>query len=147
MALVEFQNNTAPYLNAENLNNNFNYLDEKAQEIYSTDEIIIGKWINNKPIYRKVINFGSLPNATTKDITHGITNLDKIIRYYGIAYATGSAGFITRILPASSPSGAEYTIDLYILENNIEIATAIDRSAYSAYIIIEYTKTTDEGDE
>lgn len=29
MALIEFQNNTAPYLNAENLNNNFNYLDGK----------------------------------------------------------------------------------------------------------------------
>ena len=25
MALIEFQNNSAPYLNAENLNNNFNY--------------------------------------------------------------------------------------------------------------------------
>ena len=38
MALVEFQNNTSPYLSAENLNGNFDYLDDKI------DDLKDGEW-------------------------------------------------------------------------------------------------------
>lgn len=143
MALIEFQNNTAPYLNAENLNNNFNYLDEKAQDIYSLDEVVIGKWINGKPIYRKVIDFGSLPNSDIKTVPLNINNLDNVIKLFAIA----TTGTVIRCLPASSPIGEAYNIDIDINGTNIEIRTGIDRSSYTAYIIVEYTKTTDEGDE
>ena len=37
-------------------------------QTYSTTEINTGmKWIDGKPIYRKVVDFGSLPNNTYKD--------------------------------------------------------------------------------
>lgn len=44
--------------------------------VYSTDETVVGKWIDGKPIYRKVFEIGSLPNDTTISIPHGIKNLD-----------------------------------------------------------------------
>ena len=143
MALIEFQNNTSPYLNAENLNNNFNYLDEKNN--YSTNEIVVGKWINNKPLYRKVVNIGNLPNATTKSVSTGISNLDYVTKLYGIANA--SNGFIT--LNDTYPGDATYDTRLFYNKTNgtIDIITAFDRSSYSGYVVVEYTKTTDEGDE
>lgn len=144
MALIEFQNNTAPYLNADNLNNNFNYLDEKAQDIYSTTEIVIGKWIDNKPLYRKVVDVGTLPNATTKEINSGLSNVF-ITQLHGIMY--NSASCIT--LPDVNPSGVTYSVRLYYSysNNKISLTTGADRSTYNGYVILEYTKTTDEGDE
>lgn len=41
MALVEFQNNEPPYLNAENLNNNFN----ECNNIIESDSNANGNWI------------------------------------------------------------------------------------------------------
>ena len=44
---------------------------------YFTDEIDTGmKWIDGKPIYRKVINVGALPNNSEKTIAHNISNID-----------------------------------------------------------------------
>lgn len=41
MALIEFQNNTAPYLNAENLNNNFNELKNAIEIKVVTANLIV----------------------------------------------------------------------------------------------------------
>ena len=78
MALVEFTSNSAPYINADNLN------EIQKSNIYSTDEIEIGKWIDNKPIYRKVIDLGVLPDTTVKAVSSGLipTNIT-ITKFYG----------------------------------------------------------------
>ena len=41
MALIEFVNDSAPYLSAENLNNNFEYLDDKIQSNIVIENISI----------------------------------------------------------------------------------------------------------
>lgn len=46
MALVEFVNDSAPYLSAENLNNNFNYLDDKISNIEGSKQLL---WTNPNP--------------------------------------------------------------------------------------------------
>jgi len=37
---------------------------DKQTDIYTTTERRIGTWIDGKPLYSKVINFGALPNKT-----------------------------------------------------------------------------------
>ena len=44
-------------------------------ETYSTEETVVGTWMG-KPLYKKTINFGSFPNATTTRIPHGISNIE-----------------------------------------------------------------------
>lgn len=49
---------------------------------YSTNEKIIGKWINNKPLYRKVLQkTSSFSNETP--ILHGITDLETVVNING----------------------------------------------------------------
>ena len=116
---------------------------------YSTSEQIIGEWINGKPIYQKTINFGALPNATIKDVAHGITNIDNIIDVFGIAEGEINSTKYSFHLPSVGvhPSLAEeavkYNMALTIIGANIRIQTGIDRSSFSAYVTIRYTKTTD----
>lgn len=108
---------------------------------YSIDETKTGyNWIDGKPIYRKVIDFGNLPNTTSKTVAHNISNIDKIITLTG----TATDGTRTLCLPANSPDGLAYSINLYTPNlTNITVGTGVDRSTYSAYIVLEYTKTTD----
>lgn len=93
------------------------------------------QWIDGKRIYRKTIDFGALPNATSKTVSHMILGLDNIIALYG--WAKSTATFIPLPYPNGTPielfaSSAEVTID----------AGAADRSAFTtSYVIIEYTKT------
>jgi hypothetical protein len=149
MSLIEFKNlpDTSTPFTAENFNNNFEYLESLNN--YSTDEIIIGKWIDNKPIYRKVINFGTLPNASRKEVITDIpTNETNIINYYGIAYGTDSNNLkYVLTLPDVDPQGPAQATRLSINTlngyYNIFIKAGIDRSNYTAHVVLEYTKTTD----
>lgn len=110
---------------------------------YTTEEKIIGYWIDGKPIYRKVVNFGNLPNNTAKRVNHNISNIEMVVRLTGITQ-TGSETLAWSPLPLVY-SGTEYIFNTTLSCNKTEIVcrTAQDRSEFTAYVIIEYTKTTD----
>ena len=142
MALIEFQNNTAPYMNADNLNNNFNYLDGKND--YSTNEIVVGKWIDGKPIYRKVLNLTSPSVLNTNVNIANLTslNIENLIKLEG--FLIGGDG---RYLNINTPE-PDYTITTTFINDTIEMKIeAVNWQQKNCVIIIEYTKTTDEGDE
>lgn len=106
---------------------------------YSTTEQVIGTWIDNKPIYRKVIECGSLPNASNKDVTHNIQNLGVTIKCNGMAVRTSDSRALT--IPDSTP-GAEIVCG--VTNTNVYINTQNDRSSFNnSFLILEYTKTTD----
>lgn len=50
---------------------------------YSTTETVIGTWINNKPIYRKVVDLGFL--GTQTQISYG-NQIDTITSFGGYVY-------------------------------------------------------------
>lgn len=105
---------------------------------YSTGEQLTGrKWIDGKSIYLKVISAGSLPNNSLKNVAHNITSLGAVINIYGY-YKSG-----TTIFPAVrvDTSNVIYGVGLYISGSDIVISTGADRTGYSGYIVLEYTKT------
>ena len=99
---------------------------------YRTTELSMGK-----PVYVKLVNFGAIPTSgTTKSVEHGISNVQFVIHVFG----TTSVGF-------SIPYGSNAD-RIYIGANTTHISienavSSFDASAYSAYVIIKYTKTTD----
>lgn len=120
-----------PYKNFEN------------EEVYSTNEIRIGTWINGKPIYRKVIDCGSLPNNTTKQIAHNISNIERTIKCTGSAqYGTYFLDLPYMAISNGSISGSN-SIGITADTTNVNIITGSNRTSWSAYAILEYTKTTD----
>lgn len=102
---------------------------------YSTDEIRIGTWINSKPIYRKVINFGTLPNINVKYVNHNIENMETVINLYGI--------FNDSTYQIKIPAGGDYNSNIQTTDTQIGIGTPQNLTSFSGYVIIEYTKTTD----
>lgn len=109
--------------------------------LYSTSETLIGKWINGKSIYRKVIDFGALPNNTQKNLNHNISNVDMFTNVYGIAYTSGYV--YTYPLPLMyKGSDSNYNVELMVSKQSISMSSNTDRSALSAYVVLEYTKTS-----
>ena len=107
---------------------------------YSTSEQYTGmKWIDGKKIYRKTINFGALPNAARKEVSHGISNLSYITNIYGITYSPNRGLYFNVPFPSYT---AESAFNVVATSSVVYIETARDRSDFTqTYITIEYTKS------
>lgn len=104
-------------------------------------ETKIGEWVENDityDIYRKVIDFGELPNAGSKSVAHGVADIVRFTRVCGIA--TDAAGQ-NLPLPMVSANGAN---NIYLAVGNarVTIQTASDRSNFTwCYITLEYLRS------
>lgn len=108
---------------------------------YSTSEINTGaKWIDGSAIYKKTVSVGALPNATTKNVAHGISNLSRLIKIEGYAYR--SSDVTTFPIPSVSNTAVN-SIVVTVNDTNIVIGTGIDRSNIAeAYVTLYYTKNS-----
>ena len=113
---------------------------------YSTSEQATNRtWIDGRTVYQKTIDFGLLPNTSTKTVAHGITNLDFTIAWEAVAADTtgGGAGNTEYPLPASNTAALGNQIQLQITTTGalLSIRTGTNRSTYYAYITLFYVKT------
>ena len=108
---------------------------------YSTDEQIIGTWIDGSTLYEKTIDFGALPNTanTAKNVPHNIANIDTIVDIKGI-YKTQAGTYGN--LPFVHPTNLNTTTVATVNNTNISITTGQDRSSWTAIVILQYTKTS-----
>lgn len=106
---------------------------------YSNDEIKVGKWLNGETIYRKVIDIGYLPNASTSTIAHNISNLGHFTNISGLAIRSSDKDTlpIPYVTFATNNSGG---ITIYANNTSITIGTTTNRSSYEGYVILEYIK-------
>lgn len=108
---------------------------EAAEEesTYSTDERVVGKWIDGKTIYEITVNIGELPNNTIKSINHGIANIDNIV------YITGVAKSGNNFIPLPFV-GDNKGVSLFISKVQIFVTTGTDLTTYSGTVTFRYTK-------
>jgi hypothetical protein len=106
------------------VNANANYLVDSTT--YSTTETVVGTWIDNKPIYRKVysINGTMAQNAWTTLLS--ISNVDTLTK---------------GLMGGSSNNCVWNDAVLRVVNNNLQYYCPLTH-AYT-WVIIEYTKTTD----
>lgn len=95
-------------------------------------------WIDNKKIYQKTVDFGSLPNSTTKSVNHGISNLETVVDIKAVAYYEGLA--YGELMPLVYGG---HTFRVMVRSSQIEIQCPSDNwSDYGCYITILYTKSS-----
>lgn len=106
---------------------------------YSTSEQVIGTWIDGKPLYEKTINYGALPSTPNieRDVNHGIPDVDTI----WIADGFATNGTFVNQLNLSGVNNAEWFFG--VTATYIRCMAQSDRSNYSAYVVLRYTKVTD----
>ena len=107
-------------------------------DIYSFEERKIGVWCNGKPLYQKTIDFGAIPNSTTKTVNHGIENIENIWYVDAVTNYTGIVfGGIMPIVYSGK------TFRVACRESAVEIVTNENWDNYTALVTVRYTKTTD----
>ena len=111
---------------------------------YSTEEQAVGTWIDGKTIYRKVINFGALPNATKKEVQHNISNISNFTKIEGVAIRNDETKFTQSLPLVYKNTEMFYNTALAVDNTIIEIQTAGDRSMFNGYVTLEYTKTVED---
>lgn len=129
-----------PKMYVLNDNNVYEEFIKKENEIYSTNEQVIGTFLD-KTLYRKVINFGALPNAATKSLLHNISNVKYIVHVKGFAKNQYDTDF--RNLPFVSATDTRADIQVWTDKSYIYSKTNSDMSTFIAYVVLEYTKTID----
>lgn len=101
---------------------------------YVEEEVIIGTWFG-KTHYRKVVDFGYLPNNDLKEVPHGISNLDYVSDMYCVA-TNGTS----RIPLSRAHTDAKLNIVFEMDDTNVIIYDMYDFSSFYTYVVIEYTK-------
>ena len=105
---------------------------------YSTNETMIGMWFN-KPIYRKCYKVNSFPNDGKSYLDAGVDNIKEVIHAGGYAKTSNETIFLQ-----SAYDGTHHDAIVYEPNSNqIRLRASSDRTGYSGYVWIEYTKTTD----
>ena len=109
--------------------------------IYSDTEREIGVWRDNKPLYQKTINIGSLNTAgNPKTYNHGIADIDNIVYQNTIAINTTNGR--TMSVPYVD-TAVNYNQCISVDKTKVSVWGGVDRSMYIGYVTIQYTKTTD----
>ena len=107
---------------------------------YSTDETLTTeRWIDGKPIYKKTVDFGALPNNTSKTVAHNIVNVEQIWLDETTSSWSGGTG---NGVPMNYYAGSGFVVT-YPTITDIYCKTNTNYSPYTAVVTVRYTKTTD----
>lgn len=111
---------------------------------YTTAEQWTGRyWIDGKMIYTKTINIGALPNNSItgiKLVPHGISNYNTTMP--GFPKGIAKNGTSELPLPYIHPWSIGDSITVEREGANIKVSTNSNKSSYTGWITIEYTKTS-----
>ena len=109
---------------------------------YSTEEQQVGTWATGKPLYRKVLQYSSMPNNTTAVYAHNITNMDIVVRFSCCWWDSMDGRFLMSPRIDSSTVNVRCSINKtnIVLE---AIGTNWSTRTNNVNVIVEYTKTTD----
>lgn len=93
---------------------------------YRTTERYLGE-----PVYKKAVDFGALPNATNKIVSHGISNVGVMLDVKLVG-SNNAICWTTR----------NHVTDLFAGLTTIQVTTISDQSANTVHAILTYTKST-----
>lgn len=114
-----------------------------APHVYSTTERVIGKWIDDKDLYERVVYIDQLPDGSINDwvlYDVGLTNIDTLIKLSGtVSFSNGNQACLPYVLSNLVTSQIGLIIEA---SGKLGIMCGSDRSSSSAYVIIQYTKVS-----
>ena len=117
---------------------------------YSTDEKVVGTWIDGKPLYQRVLqlNFGTISAPGTFETVEypleslGLINIDYIFIASAWAPSVGG-GYSCYPIPYTTTEGYQIKCAVHPSGKIQLVSSATSFSGVTARLIVQYTKTTD----
>lgn len=142
--LNEYHNTILPFLGGmpDILANKF-----ARGDMYSTDEKMIGQWIDGKPLYQKWIDCGTQSAAaTTVEVAHGISNIESTFIKHAYMTLTDQSRIFSELIPNTN-SGSDFVGRVWVDGTKVYLYQMGGWAGYHAYVVVCYTKTTDSAIE
>jgi hypothetical protein len=116
---------------------------------YSTEEQVVGTWIDGKPLYQKTFEITNTISTTTPsdftNIEHGIDNIDVVTNIMGAARRRDDDNSMWYPIGMADTDQTAYTIAVRM--NSKYISYYIRRYSVGEikklFVTAQYTKTTD----
>lgn len=139
------------------LNNIASAVNTKDSGLYTNEEVITGQKflptfgtttsssLNYRDVYRKVVDFGALPNTATKNVAHGIATTQdfSIVKLCAVATRPGATTITTALnIPYFNLAVPGDNIQLQMDATNISIITITGNfvTFTRCFVVIEYIK-------
>ena len=123
-------------------------LKSSTYDTYSTNETVVGKWIDGKPIYRKTMEFSNL-SAGENIISHGLQNIELLMvnKDWSFLVVTNNNQTEMWQLGNSNQAGnfSQFSCNVvWTTTSTIDVSISSYLTSLSSSVIItfEYTKTT-----
>lgn len=108
-----------------------------SKNYYLTEMVTTEKYYDGRPIYKKTVQGGALPNATTKAVAHGVLGSITVVKIEGVAFLSPT----TQVsLPFVNPTGIASTIYAARVDGNIEFATGQNRTTATGEATIYFVR-------
>lgn len=107
-----------------------------SKNIYSTDEKVIGTWIDGKPLYRKVVTHSTFTTGSMVD--HNIQNVDHIHLGVGTNAIRSDGLIITNYYTSSN----DFFVQI-VTKTQVHASYKTANTLSNFTFVLEYTKTTD----
>lgn len=134
----------------QNLNLMSNVVNVKTSGFYDTSEFITGdQYFPNptlsssssttpiyRPSYRKVINFGALPNNATKSVAHGITVNSGTVWLKIYATSTDPVNLLGLQIGTGNNNSTGFAADIDVDVTNVNITTNGNLTAFTTTIVV-----------
>lgn len=111
-------------------------------EVYSKEEICIGTWIDGKPLYRQVFDC-TTPSETGDKVVVSTENNKSVVNISGMFLWSTNQWF--SINTANTLKDYQIQLQTYYRRGDIIMSALSGAFSKEAHVILEYTKTTDTG--
>ena len=108
---------------------------------YSTDEHIIGTWIDGKTLYQKSIQFTTASSSEYSSLNLNISNADTVMIVFDASFAIDSNGSYFQVMPYHS-SIQSTEISGFVSKTTFDYRVGSELQNKSAVLTVQYTKTT-----
>lgn len=115
---------------------------------YSTEEKVVGKWFDGKPLYEKTFYYNNVycGNESQSEMTHDLTNLDVAWVHEALYQDTSSIPKWSNVTSAITYSSSSSKVIAWQVGSSkfYWIGDYANRTTgRSFYVTVRYTKTTD----
>ena len=116
---------------------------DSSEEIYSTEEVRIGTWIDGKPLYRRVVTGVVTTLNTDLDVGDPIPDIETVASVVG-TFTNGGGYWYPHQTFVNDSSSITAFISAKVSQGRIQVRTSFSLLVnQKCYITVEYTKTTD----
>jgi hypothetical protein len=119
----------------------YGLVEDKPSNTYSTEEQVIGTWINGKPLYRITLSFDSNGGTTNTQYyflqDYGINDVDEIFLVQPSYYSYNGLTY-----PFNYYDGNQFMA--HVTKTTLNVCMEYEPISSSPFVVtLEYTKTTD----